>query len=171
MNQPTAPFGEFPAHVVDLFTRQLAQFGRIGATTIYKAPELAAAIAGVAGTVAGPQNIRFREPGTVIAMYGQEALGTSLSFATTEVRIQIGGNEDVFTDGQAGTFVPLLALFGGSQNWFPLLRRAVPGVDWSISYRNQSAVAKTPQLMLAFVADAVLGRALPPTRGPQAFAR
>ncbi len=156
-------FGDFPANTIELIQRQLSQFGRVGATKVYRAPALTAALAAVAGTVSTPQNIRFREPGTVIACYGQEQAGTSASFATTEVRVQIGGQEDLFTDGNVGTFVPMLALFGGPNNWFPLWRRAQPGVDWTVTYRNQSGSATAiPSLMLAFIADADIARAMPP---------
>lgn len=155
--------GDFPPNVVELIQRQLSQFGRVGATKIYIAPALSAAIAAVAGTTGGPTNIRFREPGTVIAIYGQEQAGTAPKFATTEVRIQVGGSEDLFTDGEVGAFVPLLALFGGALNWFPMWRRAQPGVDWLVTWRNQSGAATAiPTLCLAFVADADLQRAMPP---------
>lgn len=157
--------GDFPPNVVELIQRQLSQFGRVGATKIYVTPALPAAIAAVAGTESAPQTIRFREPGTVIACYGQEQAGTAAKFATTEVRVRIGGNEDLFTDGQSGIFVPMLALFGQTQNWFPLWRRALPGVDWTITYRNQSgAQTATPSFLLAFIADADIARAMPPRR-------
>lgn len=156
-------YGDFPPNVVELIQRQLSQYGRVGATKIYTAPPLAAAIAAVAGTTSAPVTIRFREPGTVIALYGQEQAGTAPKFATTEVRVQIGGSEDLWTDGEVGTFVPMLALFGGSLNWFPLWRRAQPGVDWLITYRNQSGAATAiPFVGLAFIADADLGRNMPP---------
>lgn len=155
-------YGDFPPNVVELIQRQLSQFGRVGATKIYTAPALPAAIAAVAGTTSNPVNIRFREPGTVIALYGQEQAGTAPKFATTEVRVQVGGTEDLWTDGEVGTFVPLLALFGGALNWWPMWRRATPGVDWLITWRNQSGAATaTPFLGLAFIADADLARNMP----------
>jgi hypothetical protein len=81
------------------------------------------------------------------------------------VRVRIGGNEDLFTDGQSGVFVPMLALFGQTQNWFPLWRRATPGVDWTITYKNQSgAQTAIPSFILAFIADADIARAMPPRR-------
>lgn len=152
---------DVPPHVIELIQRQLSQFGRVGATKIYKAPDLSAAIAaaGANPTIAGPQNIRFREKGIVIACYGQERTGTAAKFAQTEVRVQIGGSEDLFTDGQSGTFVSLLSLVGGAQNWFPLWRRATPGIDWSVSYRNQdTGAAANPSFQFAFIADADVQR-------------
>lgn len=150
----------FPPNVVELIQRQVSQFGRVGATKIYTAPALAAAIAAGASVESVPVTIRFREPGTVIALYGQEVAGTAAKFATTDIRVQIGGTEDLFTDGQQGTFVPMLGLFGGALNWFPLWRRALPGVDWVFTFRNRDAGATaTPFAGLAFLADADVQRA------------
>ncbi len=157
-------YGDFPPNVVELIQRQLSQFGRVGATKVYKAPDLAAAIAGVVGTESQPVTIRFREPGTVIACYGQELAGTTAKFAGTEVRVRIGGQEDLFTDGQSGVYMPMLALFGPNLNWFPLWRRAMPGVDWTVQYKNQVASTATPTFGLAFIADSDLARSMPPVR-------
>lgn len=160
--------GDFPPNVVELIQRQLSQFGRVGATKAYLFPLLAAPIAanisgGPTGTVSPPSNIRFREPGTVIALYGQTDLGSVFAFANTALRIQVGGQEDLWTDGQAGVFMPMLAAFGPNLNWFPLWRRAIPGVDWTITWRNDNAGATAfPQTFLAFIADADLARMSPP---------
>lgn len=152
----------FPPNIVEFIQRQiyqLQQYGRAGATKIYRAPRLAAAIAAGPNSLSPPVNIRFREPGIVIACYGQELAGTVAAFASTEVRIQIGGQDDLITDGQSGEFAPMLALFGPNLNWFPLTRRAIPGVDWTITYRNENAGGTaTPSFMLAFIADADLKR-------------
>ncbi len=150
---------QFPPHVVELIQRQLSQFGRVGATRIVRAPALSAAMAAVAGQENSPAPIIFREACTVIAMYGQELAATAAQYASTELRVRIGGTEDLFTDGTNGAFVPLLALFGGSQNWFPLWRRAVPEVPWLVTYRSANAVAKTPSVFFACIADADLKRA------------
>lgn len=154
--------GDFPPNVVDLIQRQLSQFGRVGSTKIYVFPALAGTLAG-GGTISAPSNIRFREPGTVIALYGQELAGTVAAFAATAIRIQVGGQEDLFTDGNSGTFIPMLAAFGPTVNWFPLWRRAIPGVDWTITFQNNAGSAITPSAMLAFIADADLARMSPPT--------
>lgn len=154
----------FPPNVIELIQRQLSQFGRVGATKIYRAPALSGPMAALAGTEVSPGPMRIKEPGTMIAMYGQELAGTAAQFAATEVRVQIGGNEDLFTDGQSGAFVPMLALFGGAQNWFPIWRRAKPGTDWFITYRSADAVAKTPSVYFAFIADGDIGRNAPPAR-------
>lgn len=153
--------GDFPPNVVELIQRQLSQFGRVGATKIYVFPALAAPVP--TGQISPPTNIRFREPGTVIALYGQEILGTVATFAQTAIRIQVGGQEDLWTDGNSGVFIPLLAAFGPNLNWFPLWRRAIPGVDWTATFQNNSAGNQTPTAMLSFIADADLGRMSPPT--------
>lgn len=157
--------GDFPPNVVELIQRQLSQFGRVGATKVYAVPTLTAVIAAAPAVttpvISQPQNIRFREPGTVIAIYGQAIAGTVQSFAGTEIRIQIGGQEDVATDGNAGVFVPMLALFGPNLNWFPMWRRAQPGVDWTITYQNRQTGDTTfPSAYLAFIADADLARSI-----------
>jgi hypothetical protein len=146
--------GSFPPSSLEVAQRMLSQFGRVGATRIYAAPALGAVIAAGSGVIATAQPITFREPGTVLAAYGQELTGTPAKFASTAVRVQIGGTEDLFTDGQAGTFVPMLALFGTTQNWFPIMRRAQPGVDWTVSYQNNDAGGTaSPFFCLAFIAD------------------
>lgn len=166
-------YGDFPPNVIELIQRQLSQFGRVGATRVYIAPELPAAIAVGAPTQdSQPVNIRFREPGTLIACYGQ-AVATvggvdaadATAFAQTRVRIQVGGQDDLVTDGQTGRFAPMLALFGGPNNWFPIWRKATPGVDWTFTYRNTSTTRTVvPDFMFAFIADADLNRAGVPAR-------
>lgn len=158
---------DFPPNVVELVQRQLSQFGRAGATKGYGAPDLPAAIPiGAPISTSAPVNIRFREPGTVVALYGQELAGTAPKFASTRVRVQIGGQEDLFTDGQVGIFRSMLSLFGGAQNWWPVWRRAIPGVDWTVTYQNlDQAATATPELTLAFIGDADLARMMPPKRG------
>lgn len=152
VNMPT----DFPPSYIDLTQRQLSQYGRVGATRVYRTPVIAAIGAGLDSN---PVPIQFREPGIVIAAYGQEIAGTVANLAGTEVRVQVGGTEDLFTDGTAGQFVPLLALFGSTQNWFPMLRRAVPGIDWQITFRNRTAGNVTPVFALAFLGDRDLAAA------------
>lgn len=150
-------YGDFPPNVIEMAQRQLSQFGRIGATRIYKAPSLASSVSPLAQST--PQNIRFREPVTVIALYAQEtSRASAASFAQTQVRVQIGGQEDLFTDGQVGVFASILSLVGGAQNWFPILRRGRPGVDWTVTYYNASeSDTALPEFQLACIADADIG--------------
>lgn len=156
-------YGDFPPNVVETIQRQLSQFGRVGATKFYVAPLLTTpipvAVAATTPTTSDPVNIRFREPGTVIAMYGQELSGSQTQFAQTWVRVQIGGSEELFRDDQKGVFLPMLALFGPNQNWTPLWRRAEPGVDWTVIFQNWDTGATAfPTFVLAFIGDADLGR-------------
>lgn len=148
---------DFPPHVIELIQRQLSQFGRVGCSKVYGFPDLAAALA--VSSTSAPVTIMWREPGVVIAMYGQELAGTAAKFATTRTRIKIGGQEDLFTDGQVGIFRSFLSLFGGAQNWFPIWRRVTPGVEWSATYQNlDGSNTCTPELSLAFIADADIAR-------------
>lgn len=152
--------GEWPQAVIDTIMMQVAQFGRTGSTKIYAVPRLGTAIP--ASQTVQAQPLQFREAGVVIAMYGQELAGTAAKFASTTVRVQIGGQEDIFTDGNVGVGVSMLSLFGGAQNWFPLWRRVVPGVNWVITYGNDDAVATAvPSVQFGFIADADIARHMP----------
>ena len=151
--------GQDALHIVQWAQQQLVQFGRLGATRIYKVPDLAAAIAAGAAVIGTPPLLTFTEPGTVIALYGQELAGTLPKFAMTDVRVQFAGDDDLITNGTAGDFSPLLALVGFSVNWFPLIRRVARNDSWTITYRNRDAGATAfPTVQFAFLADADLNR-------------
>lgn len=151
---------DWPPNVLEAIQRQVSQFGRTGSTKIYAVPDLGAPLAlGAPITTSQPQTITFRENGVLIAMYGQELSGTAPKFATTRVRVQIGGSEDLFTDGQSGVFLSLLSLFGGAQNWYPIWRRVTPGVRWVVTYQNLDTVATaTPSAQFGFLGDADIAR-------------
>jgi len=121
-----------------------------GCNRIYRVPPLAAALT-VATSPSTPVQIRFRKPGIVLAMYGQVQSAVPGDAASTEVRIQIAGTRDVFTDGDSGTFMPLFALFGFAQNWFPLDIPAIEGQDFTITWRLVAGGpgAVVPSLMFA----------------------
>jgi hypothetical protein len=110
-------------------------------------------MAAVAGTEVQAPMLRFTKGGIIFALYAQEELATAVSYATTEIKVAIGGSDNLFNDGSAPAFVPLLALVGGAQNWYPLWRRVIPGVDWQITYRTSNAVAKTPSCFFSFISD------------------
>ncbi len=144
---------DFPQNVFGLLQQQLASMGRIGATRLLVTTDVASPAVGQAST---PVPVRFTKRGIVLAMYGQETdTATPAAFAQCGVRCQIGGTEDLFVDGQGGpSFAPMLALFGGVNNWFPLMRRAVPGTDWVFTFRNDTAAGTIdPKVVLAFIAD------------------
>lgn len=147
--------GEWPQHYLEYIMRTLAAYGRIGATKLLTFPSFGAL---AAGAFSSPQTIRIREPGTILGIYGDTLNATAPAFAGLQCRVQIGGTEYLWTDGQSPTYVSLLSLVGGAQNWFPLLRRAIPGVDWVADFVNNSALTDTPSLKLAFIADADVGR-------------
>lgn len=145
---------DFPKNVFDLLTQQLASTGRIGATRLYLTPDVPSPAA--AGGVSTPATIRFNEDGIVLAMYGQETdTATAALFAQTAVRCQIGGTQDLFVDGQGGpAFAPMLALFGGVNNWFPLMRRVTRGSLWTFTFQNNTAAGLIdPKIILAMISD------------------
>lgn len=146
--------GDFPQQVFQLLQQQLAQTGRIGATRYIQTPDVGT-LAAVAGEQSGPAPIRFPKSGIVLAMYGQVEEASAVNYAATAVRCQIGGQEDLFLDGQGGpAFLPMLGLFGGTSNWQPLMRRVRPGVDWVFTFQNLTGAATlTPSVQLAFIAD------------------
>lgn len=150
-----------PIPVIQWAQQQLSQFGRIGATRLVNVPALSAAV-GISvgtGTLSQAPLLTWRDPGTVIAAYGQELTGTTAKMASTAARIQFMGDEDFITNGNAGDFAPFLGLFGPNVNWFPMTRRVKRGDNWTITYRNQDAAAvANPAMTFAFIADADLGR-------------
>jgi hypothetical protein len=151
--------GDFPKSIFELLQQQIAQTGRMGATRVFVTPQVQPMTVG-GGAQSAPVPVRFNEKGWALALYGQEGnLATPASFAQTAVRFQIGGTEDFFVDGQGGPSAgSFLSLFGGVNNWFPLLRRVVPGVDWIFTFQNNSPVGApltlSPSVEIAVIADA-----------------
>lgn len=145
---------DFPKHVFDLLQQQMASTGRIGATRYFLTPDIVSPAAG--GGVSAPVSVRFNVNGIALCMQGQEITGTAAAFATCAFRCQIGGTEDLFIDGQGGpAFLPLLAAFGGVNNWMPTMRRVIAGIDWSFSFQNNTGAGTiNPKIMIAVIADA-----------------
>lgn len=140
--------------------QQLGKSGPTGATRIIVVPALAAVIPAVVGAVAQNPLITWRDPGTVIALYGQERSGTPAKFAQTEVSVQFSGDEFLVTNGSAQDYAPLLALVGPNVNWYSMLRRVARGDVWAVSWRNMDPTPATadPTALFGFIADADLGR-------------
>lgn len=140
--------GDFAPTPIEIAQRLASQYGRLGATRIYQAPSVGAV---AAGATSQSVPITWRTDGLVIAMYGQTLDGAVASLAGMSVRVQIGGSEDLFTDGNTGVAVPMLALFGQAQNWFPLMRACYKTEVWSVSFVNATAGALTPSVQFAVV--------------------
>ena len=125
---------------------------RKGANRIYRVPPLAAAlpVAGASPSDSNPISIRFTRRSIVLAVYGSVSDALDSTAATTEARIQIGGEYDVVTDGTSGQFGVFLALFGKTQNWYPLELKGDPAVPWVTTLRNTSTgVTVTPSIHYA----------------------
>lgn len=123
-----------------------------GANRLYRVPSPSTNIG--SGSPSSPTTIaaipiRFRKPGIAVAMYGQVLSAVAADAAGLEVRVQLGGTRDLFTDGDSGTFVPYFALFGSSQNWFPLDLGVTEGQDWSVTWRNVGSNAVMPSLIIS----------------------
>lgn len=159
---------QHPINLIQWAQQQLSQFGRIGATRIVNVPALAAPVA-IGPATAQPPLLTWRDPGWVIAMYGQELRGTVAAFATTGAMVQFMGDEFLTTNGNAPDFASFLALFGPNVNWFSLIRRVARGDNWTITYKNRdTAAVANPDMSFAFLADADLDRV---ERDMQAAAR
>lgn len=121
--------------------------GRRKANRIIRVPSVGTLAAGV---TAAPQTIRFLRPGEVIAIYGQTKEATDSAAADSSVRIQIGGDRELVTDGSGGAFAPFFALFGTARNWWPLGIEVAQQEIWTLYLRNEAAAAtRTPDLLLA----------------------
>lgn len=130
----------------------LAIIEGVGATQYYQAPPFGALLTLTTST---PQTIRYTRPGWVYGIMGQTDAGTAASYAGTTLRVQIGGTEDLFIDGQGGpAFSPFLALFGGTPNAQRCLRRVGDGVLWTFTVANGTAGTVTPTVVTSFISDA-----------------
>jgi hypothetical protein len=141
---------DFPQNVLDLIKEQLAFSGRIGASMARVTPVVA---------LGQPSVVRFTQPGYVLAMYGQTDAGTPASYADVVMRLLINGDQDFFVDGLGGpAFAGFLGLFGGSSNWFPIMRRVVQGDQWAFFFQSQSGGTPIPQVTLAMLNDLDVAR-------------
>jgi len=150
---------DFPSSQLALVKEQLALMGRIGATRIYVTPPVPNVAA--ATTSNQPSNVRFNEPGWILAMYGVETLqATFASQATFALRVQINGDQDFVINGNGGPgYASFLGLFGGVVNWIPIMRRVVQGDLWTFTYQNNDPVnASNGQIQLACLMDADVER-------------
>lgn len=152
-----------PPNVIESILRQVSQWGPIPGTKAYKVPAIGTSVAiaasAVSPTVLQAPPLQWRESGFVCALKGSEQSGTGAKFAKTGIRIQIGGQEDLWTDGNSGVDLTLLTLFGGGLNWLPLWRRVIPGVNWVVSWYNYDPAAVVyPEGSFLFIADADLAR-------------
>jgi len=132
---------------------------KAGATRYFQTPPFGA-VAALTDSV--PQPIRFTRFGYVVSILGSIQSGAVADYAATTLRVQIGGTEDLFVDGQGGpAFVPFLALFGGIVNERRCLRRVAPGDLWTFTcHDNAAAGSVTPLVQVSFLDDEDVARAL-----------
>jgi hypothetical protein len=141
-----------PNQLSALFEEARSQLGvKKGSNTIYRVPPLSAPIPfGLTPVVSAPVTLRFRRPGIALAMYGQVSDGLNSTAATTELRVQFGGERELVTDGTVPEFAPFLALFSPNQVAYQLELPTTPGVDWSWFFKNTSTTVETlPSVFLA----------------------
>lgn len=124
-----------------------------GATRYYKTPSFGTV---PAATISAPQPIRFTRDGFVTSYTGQVQSGVAADYGATALRIQIGGQQDLFIDGQGGpAFAGFLELFGGVPARQRLVRRVKRGDLWVFTVQNLFAAvtAVIPTITLAFLDD------------------
>lgn len=129
----------------------LALVDRAGATRYLQAPSFGSVAAATDST---PQPVRFTWDGFVVALYGGIQSAAAADYGGASLRVQIGGTEDMFVDGQGGpAFVSFLGLFGGVPNMQRIVRRVSRGDLWTFTVRNATAGAIVPSVFLSFLAD------------------
>ena len=99
-----------------------------GANRVYRVPALAAALS-VALSPVQAKPIRIRTNGIMIGLNIQVQDALAASLAALEVRIQIAGTVDLFTDGESGVFMPAYMLCGAQGFWYPLDVPVEKGLD------------------------------------------
>lgn len=109
----------------------------VGGSRDYVTPDLAQGIP--AGDHSPPLPVRFRRNGIVIGMKGSELHGDAAVSAIVDVRVQVAGQEELFTTGQGAASLSLTHLFGLSgPNYNPLFRRIYSGQVWNVIFTNRS---------------------------------
>lgn len=135
-----------------LTLRQLLELAELaGATRYFKAD----AFGVIATTKQSPAvTVRFTRNGFVTAFSGQIDSGAVADYAGTLLRVQLGGTEDLFVDGQgAPTQAGFLELFGGVPARRRIVRRVVKGDLWVFTAQNNTAGNVTPRVTLDFLDD------------------
>ena len=124
----------------------------IGGTRFYRFPPLTALL--TAGATSNPQTIRFMSDGIVTVCQGSIASGLAVDAGNTGFRIQISGQEELFTDGFGAQFMQYATAFGtGGPNAFPIYRRVYSGQQWSVLYQNTGLVDVKPDLGVWLLED------------------
>lgn len=143
--------------VLEMVQRALAMGAPIGATQILTV-DLATSIAAGASVIAQAEPLQFQEPGTVVAITGQEVTATAAKYAKTRLSLSIGPKE-IVSNGQGKSFASFLTLFPPGQPFWALFRDVQVGVPWIFSFENRDTGAvAVPSLTIGFIAEADMRR-------------
>jgi hypothetical protein len=143
--------------ILEMVQRALAMGAPVGGTQILTV-DLAASIPAGASVIRQAEPLQFQEPGTVVAITGQEVTATSAKYATTRLSLAVGPKELV-SNGQGKSFASFLTLFPPGQPFWGLFRDVQVGVPWIFSFENRDAGAVcVPSLTLGFIAEADMRR-------------
>lgn len=144
-----------PPSLIDIARERLASTGyRCGATRTYRVPGITTGLNG--GEKSSPLPLKWNANGIVIGAYGQVQSADDADAAAMSARIQVSGTEDLITDGSSGAFGTFSALFGKTQNWYPLSRAVYTGMIWNITFFNEnlSASAILPAMFFTLIEEA-----------------
>lgn len=134
-----------------------------GATRVLQVPAFGVVATGQSST---PQNIVCTRGGYFVALHGSIASGAIADYAATNLRLQIGGTEDFFVDGQGGpAFSPFLLNFGVFPGYKRVLRRVEKGDLWTFTVQNLTAGNVTPTVSMDFIGDDDLQTVLASMKG------
>ncbi len=143
-----------PPSLIEVAKARLESSGyRVGATRTYRVPQPSAALA--SATQTSPIQLKWNANGIVVAAYGQVQSALDADMAAMSARIQISGTEDLITDGGGGAFGTFSALFGKTQNWYPISRMVYTGQIWNITFKNERATGDTilPDMFFGIVEE------------------
>lgn len=122
---------------------------RLGAGRVYRFSALGTPL--VAGATSNPVTIRWRKTGVLWGMSGQPQSGALVDYAGLEFRFQYQGQEELITDGDNGTYAPMLAMFSPQTPIWVLNppRLVHEGNNVSVYFRNTTAATTiVPTLLL-----------------------
>jgi hypothetical protein len=145
MHEVAGRGGRMPPHMADVSR------GRRKANRILRVPSVGTL---AAGATSSPQTVKFVKAGEALALYGQISEATDVGAAAAAVRIVVGADRDIITDGNGATFCPFFALFGQARNWWPLGLEIARNEIWTFTFRNEHAsLTYTPALLVTVWED------------------
>lgn len=130
------------------------QRGQLATVHIYR-PDNVVALSGTAGSISSPYRIDFssthNQGSRVVGMAACTLNGTAAELYGTSVRVQLNGQEDLFTTGQASQYLNLGIISPTNAPWFVFAKPIPirPGDSWFCTFKNEAGTI-TPTPVVAF---------------------